>query len=70
VPAVLLVMHFAHGLGQMNGWRRYGPPWPALAHVFGLEGLISEPDPDQDPVFAPSLHGGTPVAAGAESAGV
>jgi succinoglycan biosynthesis protein ExoA len=67
VPVVLLVMHFAHGLGQMNGWRRYGPPWSALAHVLRLGGLISQPDPDQDPVFAPSLHGGAPVTAGAES---
>jgi glycosyltransferase involved in cell wall biosynthesis len=42
VPVVLLVMHVAHGTGQIIGWVKYGPP------------LLPVSD---DPVYAPSLHG-------------
>ena len=47
VPVVLVVMHFAHGAGQIEGWVRYGPP----LHLVGLE------PPEGEPVYAPSLSG-------------
>jgi succinoglycan biosynthesis protein ExoA len=58
VPAVLLVMHFAHGLGQMYGWLRYGPPVAAVAGLCRLEGRLGRSAAAPDPVHAPSLHGG------------
>jgi hypothetical protein len=56
VPAVLIIMHFAHGVGQMQGWVRHGPPWPALARLAGLERLIAVPAGDAGSVHAPSLQ--------------
>jgi succinoglycan biosynthesis protein ExoA len=56
VPPVLVVMHFAHGLGQMYGWVRYGPPLGALAGILRLDGLIGPQDAAEQPVYAPSLH--------------
>jgi succinoglycan biosynthesis protein ExoA len=56
VPAVLIVMHFAHGVGQMRGWVRHGPPWPALVRLAGLERLIDLPADEAGAVHAPSLQ--------------
>jgi succinoglycan biosynthesis protein ExoA len=55
VPVVLLVMHFAHGLGQMYGWLRYGPPLAALASLCGWDGAVDLTTPAPEPVYAPSL---------------
>lgn len=53
VPAVLATMHSAHGLGQIRGWIRYGPPVAAVAGLAGAGG--SSPGPASDAVHAPSL---------------
>jgi succinoglycan biosynthesis protein ExoA len=55
VPAVLLAMHHGHGLGQMKGWLRYGPPLAAIAHLLG-RGQDSAQCGESEPVFAPSLR--------------
>jgi GT2 family glycosyltransferase len=55
VPVVLLVMHFAHGLGQIYGWLKYGPPLLALASLCRLDALVDTSGSAQQPVFAPSL---------------
>ncbi len=52
VPAVLTVMHFAHGAGQIQGWVRYGPPVAAVAHIAGVRLPVMD-----EPVYAPSLRG-------------
>jgi succinoglycan biosynthesis protein ExoA len=54
VPVVLMAMHYAHGLGQIYGWVRYGPPVGAFLSVGGLSGVLSGSAPE--PVHAPSLH--------------
>lgn len=45
VPVVLAIMHVAHGLGQVWGWMRYGPPLRALAAVAGFPSPPPEPGP-------------------------
>ena len=55
VPAVLLLMHYGHGLGQLKGWMQYGAPYAAVAHLAGLKGLGADPSSVDDPVYAPSL---------------
>jgi succinoglycan biosynthesis protein ExoA len=52
VPVALAVMHYGHGVGQIQGWIKYGPP---LAAVAGLAGLKTSADPEPEPVHAPSL---------------
>ena len=56
VPAVLAAMHGAHGVGELAGAIRYGPPWAALALAAGLGGADEDPAVDTKRVFAPSLH--------------
>jgi succinoglycan biosynthesis protein ExoA len=56
VPAVLAAMHGAHGVGEIAGAIRYGPPWAALALAAGLGGAAEEPAVDGQAVFAPSLN--------------
>lgn len=60
VPVVLAVMHFAHGLGQLRGWRRHGPPLRALAGAVGLPGpdRPAEPAPVHAPSLRPEAHAG------------
>jgi hypothetical protein len=63
VPAVLVIMHFAHGVGQMQGWIRHGPPLRALAR---LAGFVRPPDltgSAAEAVHAPSLQP-SPAASG------
>jgi succinoglycan biosynthesis protein ExoA len=60
VPVVLFVMHAGYGVGQLRGWVKYGLPLAALAGLTGLEHPDSAWNPERDPVFAPSLHGGDP----------
>lgn len=67
VPVVLLVMHFAHGLGQMHGWLRYGPPLSALASLCRLDAVIDASASAQPPVYAPSLHPGGAQADGPDA---
>jgi hypothetical protein len=55
VPAVLAVMHFAHGSGALLGVRRYGPPLAALARVLGFGEWARRLAPPPERVFAPSL---------------
>jgi succinoglycan biosynthesis protein ExoA len=55
VPLVLLAMHLAHGLGQMRGWIKYGPPLAALGAVCGREGRLGGWHSTKDRVWAPSL---------------
>jgi succinoglycan biosynthesis protein ExoA len=54
VPVVLVVMHFSHGLGQMYGWARYGPPIQAVAALCRIDGVLGM-TPSEQPVHAPSL---------------
>jgi hypothetical protein len=56
VPVVLLVMHYAHGLGQIQGWVKHGPPLAALACICRCEGLVDGLAGAAGPVHAPSLH--------------
>jgi hypothetical protein len=51
VPVVLVVMHFAHGIGQLRGWLRYGPPVASVASLAGVRASRAE-----EPVYAPSLQ--------------
>jgi glycosyltransferase involved in cell wall biosynthesis len=55
VPVVLATMHGAHGVGELAGSARYGPPWPALARAAGLDGAADALTPRSEPVYAPSL---------------
>ncbi|MBV9818565.1 MAG: glycosyltransferase [Solirubrobacterales bacterium] len=55
VPVVLAAMHFGHGLGQLRGWARYGPPLAAMARLLGLSGLSRRLEPTPEPTYAPSL---------------
>jgi hypothetical protein len=52
VPVALAVMHFAHGIGQIQGWLKYGPPLAAVAELAGMH-QASQAAPE--PVYAPSL---------------
>ncbi len=56
VPVVLATMHGAHGVGELAGAIRFGPPWAALALAAGLTGPAERPPMDETAVFAPSLH--------------
>ena len=56
VPAVLMAMHTAHGVGELSGALRYGQPWSALALAAGLGRLAGTLEPASEAVFAPSLH--------------
>ncbi len=56
VPAVLATMHGAHGVGELAGVVRFGPPWTALALAAGLSGPGEGHATDDTAVFAPSLH--------------
>ncbi len=56
VPAVLAVMHFAHGTGFWTGAARHGPPLPGIASVLGLRGLAKRLAPGPAEVYAPSLR--------------
>jgi succinoglycan biosynthesis protein ExoA len=58
VPVVLLVMHFAHGLGQLYGWLKYGPPLAAMASLCHVDRLLTRTASAQQPVSAPSLDPG------------
>jgi succinoglycan biosynthesis protein ExoA len=53
VPAALLTMHVAHGVGFLEGARRWGVPWSALRRVAGVPGDAVEPY--RGPIDAPSL---------------
>ena len=55
VPAVLVVMHLAHGAGTLDGAARFGPPTAAVAGALGLKGLAARLAPARQPVAAPSL---------------
>jgi GT2 family glycosyltransferase len=55
VPVVLAVMHFAHGVGTIDGARMYGPPYASLAEVGGLNRVAARLAPPAEPVHAPSL---------------
>ena len=58
VPVVLFAMHHGHGVGQIKGWRRYGLPVAALAHVTRLSRFVDTTTGGEDePVFAPSFRG-------------
>lgn len=57
VPIVLLVMHFGHGVGQVRGWLRYGPPLGAIAFVCGCQSRLDASCGREDSVCAPSLVG-------------
>jgi hypothetical protein len=61
VPVALLVMHAAHGAGQIYGWVTFGPPLRAVAHMCGLEGGIASSGAEREPVYAPSLNGDSPA---------
>ncbi len=52
--AVLPTMHLGWGFGSLAGMVRFGPPVSALASV--LQGA-REPVGDDEPVYAPALHG-------------
>ncbi len=56
VPAVLVAMHGAHGVGELAGAVRYGPPWAALALAAGLADVAGALEPAAEPVCAPSLR--------------
>jgi len=56
VPAVLAVMHLAHGAGTLTGAVRFGPPTAAVAGALGLSGLAARLAPPPAPVAAPSLR--------------
>jgi succinoglycan biosynthesis protein ExoA len=53
VPVVLGTMHVAHGVGFLEGCRRWGVPWRALRR---LAGWPARPAPYCGPIFAPSLR--------------
>jgi succinoglycan biosynthesis protein ExoA len=57
VPAVLVAMHFGHGLGALVEAARRGPPWAAIAGVLGLTGTAERlaPNEEEEEVFSPSL---------------
>lgn len=66
VPVVLLIMHVAHGLGQMYGWASYGLPWSAVAGMAHLNERVGASPGAAEPAYAPSLHG---VGAGPDPSG-
>lgn len=52
VPVVLATMHAAHGVGFLEGCRRWGIPWQALRR---LAGGRAQTAPYRGPIYAPSL---------------
>ncbi len=56
VPVVLATMHGAHGVGELTGAVRYGPPWSALAMAAGLTEIGDALEPPPEAVYAPSLR--------------
>ncbi len=52
--AVLPTMHLGWGFGSLAGMVRFGPPVSALASI--VQGT-REPARDDEPVYAPALHG-------------
>jgi glycosyltransferase involved in cell wall biosynthesis len=52
VPIVLATMHVAHGVGFLEGCRRWGVPWAALR---GLAGGSARSAPYCGPIYSPSL---------------
>ena len=55
VPAVLVVMHLAHGTGMLRAIVKNGPPLAAVATVLGLDALAVRLAPPPAEVYAPSL---------------
>jgi glycosyltransferase involved in cell wall biosynthesis len=55
VPAVLTVMHFAHGVGVLRGAMRYGVPAAAIAESLGFTRLARRLAPSRELVYAPAL---------------
>lgn len=55
LPVVLATMHLAHGVGFLEGARRWGIPWAALLRVSGLRADPDDEAPYRGPVFAPGL---------------
>jgi succinoglycan biosynthesis protein ExoA len=53
VPVALATMHAAHGVGFLEGCRRWGVPWRALRR---LAGGRTQTAPYRGPIYAPSLH--------------
>jgi succinoglycan biosynthesis protein ExoA len=62
VPVALLVMHTAHGAGQIYGWATYGPPLRAVARMFGSGEATPGAQTQREPVYAPSLTGDNPAS--------
>jgi succinoglycan biosynthesis protein ExoA len=56
VPAVLVTMHYAHGIGQLRTWLHSGPPVAAIARLAGLTRLSRSLAKPLGPVFSPSLE--------------
>jgi succinoglycan biosynthesis protein ExoA len=56
VPAVLVTMHYAHGIGQLRSWLRDGPPLAAIARLARLPRLSRWLTKPLGPVFSPSLE--------------
>jgi succinoglycan biosynthesis protein ExoA len=56
LPLVLATMHLAHGVGFLEGTRRWGVPWAALLRVAGLRSDPEDEAPYRGPIFAPSLE--------------
>jgi hypothetical protein len=54
---VLAAMHGAHGVGELAGVIRFGPPWGALALAAGLTGAAERHAMGETASFAPSLQG-------------
>lgn len=57
VPVALAVMHLAHGLGQLQGWRRHGLPLAAAAKLAGVGRDRGEGQGRPQAVHSPSLTG-------------
>jgi succinoglycan biosynthesis protein ExoA len=55
IPVVLPIMHFGHGVGTLDGFRRYGVPVAAVAQLAGLDCLAARLSLPPESVYAPSL---------------
>ncbi len=64
MPAALVTMHFANGVGFLDGCRRWGVPWRALARVAGRRDAANAGGPAREPVAAPTLNGTAGQATG------
>jgi len=69
VPAVLFVMHLAHGTGAFRGAVRNGPPLAAIARALGAKRLAKRLHPAQLTVYSPSLRVSSDTRDGAVMAG-